>query len=58
VTRDAKVVDLRRDGLTYVQISSAVGVPKSTVADAIKRWMGANGPSAVQVEELRQFQGA
>jgi hypothetical protein len=56
--RDEKIVDLRRDGLTYVQISSIVGVPKSTVADAIKRWMDANGPSAEQVEELRQFQGA
>jgi hypothetical protein len=58
VTRDAKIIDLRRDGLTYVQIAPLVGVSKSTVADAIKRWMDANGPSAEQVEELRQFQGA
>jgi hypothetical protein len=28
------------------------------VADAIKRWMDANGPSAEHVDELRQFQGA
>jgi hypothetical protein len=58
VTRDAKIIDLRRDGLTYVQIGSIVGISKSTVADAIKRWMDANGPSAEKVEELRQFQGA
>jgi Homeodomain-like domain-containing protein len=58
VTRDAKIIDLRRDGLTYVQIAPLVGVSKSTVADAIKRWMDAKGPSAEQVEELRQFQGA
>ena len=58
VTRDAKIIDLRRDGHTYVQIGSIVGVSKSTVADAVKRWMDANGPSADQVEELRQFQGA
>jgi hypothetical protein len=58
VTRDAKIIDLRRDGLTYVQIAPLVGVSKSTVADAIKRWMDANGPSAEQVEEMRQFQGA
>ena len=58
VTRDAKIIDLRRDGHTYVQIGSIVGVSKSTVADAVKRSMDANGPSADQVEELRQFQGA
>jgi hypothetical protein len=58
VTRDAKIIDLRRDVQTYVQISSIVGVPKSTVADAVKRCMEANGPSADKVEELRQFQGA
>jgi hypothetical protein len=58
VTRDAKIIDLRRDGHTYVQIGQAVGVSKSTVFDAIKRWMEANGPSAEKVEELRQFQGA
>ena len=58
VTRDAKIIELRRDGQTYVQISAIVGVPKSTVADAVKRWLEANGPSAEQVEELRQFQGA
>ncbi|MDP9255958.1 MAG: helix-turn-helix domain-containing protein [Actinomycetota bacterium] len=58
VTRDARIIDLRRDGHTYVQIGSLVGVSKSTVFDAIKRWMDANGPSADQVEELRQFQGA
>ncbi len=33
-------------------------MPKSTVADAAKRWMEANGPSTEQVEELRQFQRA
>jgi hypothetical protein len=58
-TRDAKIVELRRDGQTYVQISAIVGVPKSTVvADAVKRWLEANGPSTELVEELRQFQGA
>jgi hypothetical protein len=50
VTRDAKIIDLQRDGHTYVQIGALVGVPKSTVADAVKRWMDANGPSADQVE--------
>ncbi|HET6173703.1 MAG TPA: hypothetical protein VFD90_13905, partial [Gaiellales bacterium] len=40
------------------EISTTVGAPKSTVADAIKRWMEANGPSTEQVEELRQFQAA
>jgi hypothetical protein len=58
VMRDEKIVALRRDGHTYVEISSIVGAPKSTVADAIKRWMEANGPSTEQVEELRQFQAA
>lgn len=58
VTRDAKIVDLRREGHTYVQIGQAVGVSTSTVFNAIKRWMEANGPSAEKVEELRQFQGA
>ena len=36
VTRDAKIIELRRDGQTYVQINAIVGVPKSTVADAVK----------------------
>jgi hypothetical protein len=58
VMRDEKIVALRSDGHTYVEISTIVGAPKSTVADAIKRWMDANGPSTEQVEELRQFQGA
>jgi len=55
VTRDAKIIDLRRDGHTYVQIGTTVGVPKSSVADAVKRRMDANGPSTEQVEELRQL---
>jgi Homeodomain-like domain len=58
VTRDAKIIDLRRDGHTYIQIGVLVGVPKSTVADAVKRWMAEHGPASEQVEELRQFQGA
>jgi hypothetical protein len=57
-TRDAQIIELRIDGHTYVKIGSLLGVPKSTVADAIKRWLEANGPCAEQVEELRQFQGA
>lgn len=56
VMRDERIIELRRDGHTYVQIGSIIGVPRSTVADAVKRWMGANGPSTEQVEELRQFQ--
>jgi hypothetical protein len=58
VMRDEKIVDLRREGLSLVQIGAIVDVPKSTVKDAIDRWMTANGPSAEQVEELRQIQGA
>ena len=58
VMRDEKIVDLRREGLSLVAIGAIVDAPKSTVKDAIDRWMSANGPSAEQVEELRQFQGA
>jgi hypothetical protein len=58
VMRDEKIVALRRDGHTYVEISTIVGAPKSTVADAIKRWMAEHGPASEHVEELRQFQAA
>jgi hypothetical protein len=44
VTRDARIIDLRRDGHTYVHFGSLVGVSKSTVFDAIKRWMDDNHP--------------
>src|SRR3954454_654293 len=56
--RDQKTVDLRRDGLSYAEIGTALEVPKSTVADSIKRWLDERGLSAEQVDELRQFQGA
>ena len=58
VLRDEKIIELRRDGLTYVQIGLAIGIPKSTVADAIKRWMDERSPTREQVEELREIQGA
>ena len=56
--RDEKIIELRRDGLTYVQIGLVVGIPKSTVADAIKRWMDERSPASEQVEELREIQSA
>ena len=52
VTRDARIIDLRRDGHTYVHFGSLVGVSKSTVFDAIKRWMDDNHPQEVAAASL------
>src|SRR5664279_1446623 len=57
-TRVVREMAVRREGLSLVAIGALVDAPKSTMKDAIDRWMRANGPSTEQVEELRQFQGA
>jgi hypothetical protein len=58
ILRDERIIELRRDGMPLRTIAAAVGVALSTVQTSIKRWMDERGPSAEQVEELRQFQGA
>jgi hypothetical protein len=55
--RDERVVQFRREGLTYTEIAAAEGIGRSTVGDIMKKWLGECGPSAEIVDELRQLQG-
>jgi hypothetical protein len=57
VMRDERVVRLRREGLTYSEISSVEDVGRSTVGDIMKRWLDERGPSVELVEELRALEG-
>jgi hypothetical protein len=56
--RDEQIIAMRLQDISQRQIATNLGIARSTVQNALQVWTRENGPSAEQVEELRQIQAA